>query len=68
MSRGGTSADIAELALGHSLSTLRRTYDRHEFEAEKRLCFERLAETVETIVRPPPADTVVVPITTGRRK
>jgi integrase len=60
LSRAGISADIAERCLGHSLSGVRRTYDRHEYETEKRHAFEALAALVERITRPP-AD-VVVPI------
>ena len=60
LSRAGVNADIAERCLGHSLTGVRRTYDRHEYESEKRHAFEALAALVERIVRPP-LD-VVVPI------
>jgi integrase len=60
LSRAGVNADIAERCLGHSLTGVRRTYDRHEYEREKRHAFEALARMIEGIVRPP-AD-VVVPI------
>jgi integrase len=60
LSRAGVSADVAERALGHVMVGVRRTYDRHEFEAEKAAAFESLARMVETITRPPPD--VVVPI------
>src|SRR5262249_51270915 len=43
LSRAGVNADIAERCLGHSLSGVRRTYDRHEYEAEKRDAFAALA-------------------------
>jgi integrase len=69
LSRARISADIAEMCLGHHVLTgVRGVYDRHAYEAEKRHAFERLAEQVERIVRPPPD--VVVPIARakGRRK
>ena len=58
LSRAGVPADIAEMCLGHTTSSLRRTYDRHAYEAEKRFAFEALAQAIENIARPP-ADTVV---------
>jgi integrase len=60
MSRAGISADIAEMALGHTLIGVRKTYDRFAYLDEKAHAFEALARTIENIVRPP-AD-VVVPI------
>jgi integrase len=70
LSRAGISADIAEMCLGHALTGMRGTYDRHAYEAEKRHAFEALATQIERIVRPPSSDTVV-PIArakSGRRK
>ena len=58
LSRAGINADVAEQCLGHTTSSLRRTYDRYAYEAEKRHAFEALARAVEDIARPP-ADTVV---------
>jgi integrase len=58
LSRAGITSDIAERCLGHSLTGVRRTYDRHEYETEKRHAFEALAAMVERITRPP-SDTVV---------
>ena len=58
LSRAGISADIAERCLGHSLTGVRATYDRHEYETEKRHAFEALAALVERVTRPP-SDTVV---------
>jgi integrase len=52
MSRAGVAADIAERALGHTLPTIRRTYDRHSYVAEKRAAFEALARQVEMILHP----------------
>jgi integrase len=54
LSRAGIAADIAELALGHSLSGVRSVYDRFEYADQKRDAFEALAQIIERIVRPPP--------------
>ena len=53
LSRAGVAADIAERCLGHAIGGVRATYDRHEFEQEKRKAFEALAWLIETIVRGP---------------
>jgi hypothetical protein len=53
LSRAGIPADIAERVLGHSMSAIRQTYDRHEYEAEKRHAFEALARMIERIVHAP---------------
>jgi integrase len=58
LSRCGVRPDIAEQCLGHALTGVRATYDRHAFESEKAEAFEALAALIETIVRPP-TDTVV---------
>jgi integrase len=54
LSRAGIPTDIAERALGHAKAGVRATYDRFEYAAEKRNAFERLAQMIEHIVRPPP--------------
>jgi len=54
LSRAGISADIGERALGHAIIGIRSTYDRHEYEAEKRHAFEALAAQIERIVKPTP--------------
>jgi integrase len=54
LSRAGISADIGERCLGHALTGVRATYDRHEFENEKRHAFEALAAQIERIINPPP--------------
>jgi integrase len=58
MSRAGVNADIAERCLGHVISGVRGTYDRHAYFDEKKRAFEALASLVERIVNPP-ADNVV---------
>jgi integrase len=66
LSRAGISADIAERCLGHALTGVRGTYDRHAYEAEKRQAFEALAALIQRIVNP--TDTVVPMRKAGRRK
>jgi integrase len=57
MSRAGVPSDHAERCLGHVLSGVRGTYDRHEYLIEKRRGFEGLATLVGHIVSP--ADNVI---------
>ena len=54
LSRAGIPADHAERCLGHSMATVRGTYDRHEYYEEKRLAFEKLAALIGQIVDPQP--------------
>jgi integrase len=53
LSRAGITPDIAERCLGHAITGVRGTYDRHEYETEKRHAFEALAQTISNIVRGP---------------
>jgi integrase len=50
MSRAGVRPDIAELCLGHVITGVRGTYDRHAYHAEKAAAFEKLAALVAKIV------------------
>jgi integrase len=59
LSRAGINADVAEIALGHALGSLRRTYDQHEYHREKQTAFEALAAEVELIVNPSPPAAVI---------
>jgi integrase len=54
MSRAGVQYDAAELCLGHRLpgGLIRRTYDTHNFVAEKRRAFELLAREIDRILHP----------------
>jgi integrase len=52
LSRAGIASDIAEICLGHVLTGVRGTYDRHEYHAEKKQAFEALAAQVARIVDP----------------
>jgi integrase len=53
MSRAGVPSDHAELCLGHVLTGVRGTYDRHAYQAEKAAAFEKLADLVAEIVHTP---------------
>jgi integrase len=50
MSRAGINSDHAELCLGHVLSGVRGTYDRHAYHQEKAEAFDKLATLVASIV------------------
>jgi integrase len=50
MSRAGVPSKHAELALGHTLKGVERTYDRHEYLAERRDALEKLAKLIERIL------------------
>jgi integrase len=50
MSRAGVPFEIAERCLGHEMSLIHGTYDRHRYQAEMREAFEKLAKLVERIV------------------
>lgn len=52
MSRAGVPSDHAERCLGHVIGGVRGTYDRHEYHAEKKLAFEKLATLISKIVEP----------------
>jgi integrase len=52
MSRGGVNADVAERCLGHVISGVRGTYDRHEYYEEKRRAFDALAAQIDRIINP----------------
>jgi integrase len=52
LSRAGIAADVAEMCLGHVLTGVRGTYDRHEYHAEKKQAFEALAAQIARIVDP----------------
>jgi integrase len=52
MSRAAVNSDHAELCLGHVITGVKGTYDRHAYHAEKREAFEALARTLRSIVSP----------------
>jgi integrase len=52
LSRAGIAPDLAEMCLGHVLTGVRGTYDRHEYHGEKKHAFEALAAQIARIVDP----------------
>jgi integrase len=66
MSRAGVSSDHAERCLGHVIGGVRRHYDCHEYEPEKRAAFEALAAQIDRIVHPPEA--VVADLAAARKR
>jgi integrase len=52
MSRAGVDADHAERCLGHVITGVRGTYDRHAYHAEKKQAFEVLAAQIDRILNP----------------
>ena len=58
MSTAGVLPDLAERVLGHAIMGVRGVYDRHSYEAEKADALLRLANQIERIVDPPPANVV----------
>jgi integrase len=52
MSRAKVPTDHAERCLGHVISGVRETYDRHEYLDEKREALEALARLVDLILQP----------------
>ena len=60
MSRAGVQSDHAERCLGHVIGGVRGTYDRHEYYNEKARAFEALAAMIETIIRGPAENVVLL--------
>jgi integrase len=54
MSRAGVPGEHAERCLGHVIRGVAGIYDRHEYRAEKKLAYERLATLITSIVEPTP--------------
>jgi integrase len=52
LSRAGVGADIAERCLGHTIGGVRGIYDRHTYQPEMKLAYEKLAGLVAGIVDP----------------
>ena len=53
LSRAGIAPDVAEMCLGHVLTGVGGTYDRHAYHEEKKHAFEVLAAQIARIVDPP---------------
>ena len=54
MSRASVPSEHAERCLGHVIGGVQGTYDRHRYQDEMRLAYERLAALIEQIVDPQP--------------
>lgn len=55
---GFASSDVAELVIAHTRPGLRRVYDLHSFEQEKRDALDKWAARLRRILEPPPANVV----------
>jgi len=51
MSRAGINPDIAERCLGHAITGIRGTYDKHHYIPEMRRAFEALAAQIDTVLK-----------------
>jgi hypothetical protein len=52
LSRAGVSADVGERCLGHVVGGVRGIYDRHDFQREMLIAYEKLAALIQNIVNP----------------
>jgi integrase len=52
LARAGVNSDICERCLGHTLPTIRATYDRYTFQREMLDAYEKLASLISGIVDP----------------
>ena len=59
LSRSGADADVAERCLGHALDSIRGTYDKHDYQPQMKIAFEKLSTMIANIVAP---DERVVPM------
>jgi integrase len=59
MARAGVADNVAERVLGHAIAGVQGVYNRHSYASEKADALQRLANLVETILRPPAKDNVV---------
>src|SRR5262245_35845369 len=60
MVRAGVRPDISERVLGHVIAGVEGTYDRHSYADEKRDALKKLAEMIERILNPPPANVMML--------
>jgi integrase len=60
MVRAGVRPDISERVLGHVIKGVEGTYDRHSYAEEKRDALEKLAGTIERILKPIPSSIVMI--------
>ena len=52
LSRAGVDSDTAERCLGHAIGGVRGVYDRHKYEEQMKVAFEKLSNMIEQIVHP----------------
>jgi hypothetical protein len=63
MTRANVRADVAELALGHSIKGIQAVYDdRAEYQPMIDEAIQRVADEVAKILDPPPVADNVVPL------
>jgi integrase len=60
MNRAGVNSDHVERCLGHVIGGVKGTYNRHDYEKEKREAYDALAALIDRIISPPTDN--VVPI------
>jgi integrase len=60
MSRANVSREHAEQCLGHVIRGVAGTYDRHDYYAEKKGAYVKLAAQIEWIVNPPESNVVTL--------
>jgi integrase len=58
MARAGVRPDISERVLGHVITGVEGTYDRHSYAEEKRDALEKLAAMIDRILTPSPPNVV----------
>jgi integrase len=56
MGRAGVRPDISERVLGHVITGVEGTYDRHSYADEKRDALEKLAAMIQRILNPLPSN------------
>jgi integrase len=52
LSRAGVDSDTAERCLGHAIGGVRGVYDRHKYEEQMRVAFEKLSNMIDQIIDP----------------
>jgi integrase len=60
MSSAGVRPDISERVLGHVITGVEGTYDRHSYADEKRDALENLAARIDRILKPPPSNVAIL--------
>jgi integrase len=61
LSRAGVDSDTAERCLGHAIGGVRGVYDRHKYEDQMRVAFEKLADMIDQIVDPAKEKVIQLP-------